>query len=593
MSAVGFPYFARFVPDGQAGRYAGVFFSARAIASTAALPAAGLLIAVTGSYRALLGMGALGLVAVLPLARAERRSAGAQSAVLGPPRPRARRSRGSCAVIPVFRSDELARAAETLQHVDELVLVDDGATPEVAAQVARRRGPARPRAPPGREPGQGHRPRGRLRAALRRAPDAIVALDSDGQHPPALIPDFVVAAGHADVVIGDRGRTRRMPSAPDRQRGVELGAQPRRPPADPRHAERDAALPDRRAAGGARPRRRFEAETRHLKALVRNGRAVGWVPMPTIYDGEPSSFRPVADTLRVTRAVLAPSAPAPPAAPASALDRGVAARVGAADRARHAPRLDGRRGAAAPGAADERLFRRDQRARRRPGVALPGARPAQPQLPAARRGGHAGAARRTRRLRFALGALLAMVLRRRLLRPRPRDRPARRRPPAARGGARRGGARSHGRHWSHIPSFPSGHLIVTAALVAAAATMAPACAPRFVYLAAVAITRVAFGAHFPLDVAVGAVIGWQVGLFSVALARAAKLLPAAPGERRSPPAATAVSPRPHDARRSSGSTRPADRDAERRAGEHVEPEVNAEIDAREADQRGRGQHGPA
>ena len=27
VSAVGFPYFTRFVPDGQAGRYAGAFFS--------------------------------------------------------------------------------------------------------------------------------------------------------------------------------------------------------------------------------------------------------------------------------------------------------------------------------------------------------------------------------------------------------------------------------------------------------------------------------------------------------------------------------------------------------------------------------------
>ena len=96
VSAVGFPYFTRFVPEGQAGRYAGAFFSARAIASTAALPAAGLLIAATGSYRALLGMGALGLVALVPLARAERRSAGARAAARRPRRRRlpARRSGG-------------------------------------------------------------------------------------------------------------------------------------------------------------------------------------------------------------------------------------------------------------------------------------------------------------------------------------------------------------------------------------------------------------------------------------------------------------------------------------------------------------------
>src|SRR4029450_4026868 len=100
VSAVGFPYFAGFVPEGQAGRYAGAFFSARAISSTAALPAAGLLIAATGSYRALLGMGALGLVALVPLARAERRGATPAAVVRAP-------IRRLSAVIPVFRSDRV------------------------------------------------------------------------------------------------------------------------------------------------------------------------------------------------------------------------------------------------------------------------------------------------------------------------------------------------------------------------------------------------------------------------------------------------------------------------------------------------------
>jgi len=93
--------------------------------------------------------------------------------------------------------------------------------------------------------------------------------------------------------------------------------------------------------------------------------------------------------------------------------------------------------------------------------------------------------------------------------------------------------RSHDRHWSHIPSFPSGHLVVTSALVAAAAAMAPPLrAVLFAYLGAVAFTRMTFGAHFPLDVAVGAIVGTTVGRFSVALMRAAALLPARPGPER-------------------------------------------------------------
>ncbi|HEU4611376.1 MAG TPA: phosphatase PAP2 family protein, partial [Kofleriaceae bacterium] len=91
---------------------------------------------------------------------------------------------------------------------------------------------------------------------------------------------------------------------------------------------------------------------------------------------------------------------------------------------------------------------------------------------------------------------------------------------------------SHNRTWADIPSFPSGHLMVTAALVAAAAAIAPRLRnPLIVYLAAVGLTRMLFGAHFPLDVAVGAALGWEVGLFSVALVRAAGLLPAAEPRR--------------------------------------------------------------
>jgi membrane-associated phospholipid phosphatase len=101
------------------------------------------------------------------------------------------------------------------------------------------------------------------------------------------------------------------------------------------------------------------------------------------------------------------------------------------------------------------------------------------------------------------------------------DRP---RPEEALGGE---ALRSHDRHWSHIPSFPSGHLIVTAALVTAATAMAPAQRPfLLVYLAAVAVTRISFGAHFPLDVLIGTIAGVQVGRFSSALTRAAGLLPA-------------------------------------------------------------------
>ena len=49
--------------------------------------------------------------------------------------------------------------------------------------------------------------------------------------------------------------------------------------------------------------------------------------------------------------------------------------------------------------------------------------------------------------------------------------------------------------------------------------------PAFTYLAAIAVTRITFGAHFPLDVVVGTIVGWQAGLFSVAVVRSRGLLP--------------------------------------------------------------------
>ncbi len=314
VSAVGFPYFTRFVPDGQAGRYAGAFFSARAIASTAALPAAGLLIAATGSYRALLGMGVLGLVALVPLARAERRSAGAHTAFLeiaAPARPAIRRL---SAVIPVYRSDEVvAVTTETLRHVDDLVLVDDGAPPRIAALLAESaRDPRVQVVRMGENHGKGSAVAAGVAAALERAPDAVVVLDSDGQHPPALIPEFVAAAGRADVVIGDRPRADAMPRARRIANAVSslaLSVVVRRRLRDSQNGMRLFRADALRDI--APPPGRYEAETRHLKALIRSGHDVGWVAMPAIYGGEPSSFRAFADGLRVMRAIFARSAPRP------------------------------------------------------------------------------------------------------------------------------------------------------------------------------------------------------------------------------------------------------------------------------------------
>jgi undecaprenyl-diphosphatase len=66
----------------------------------------------------------------------------------------------------------------------------------------------------------------------------------------------------------------------------------------------------------------------------------------------------------------------------------------------------------------------------------------------------------------------------------------------------------NGHSWAHLNSFPSGHMAITAALAVAVALSFPRL--RFAlwgYVAAVAFTRVFFGAHFPLDVLAGTALG--------------------------------------------------------------------------------------
>jgi membrane-associated phospholipid phosphatase/predicted MFS family arabinose efflux permease len=540
VSSVGFPYFTRFVPEGQAGRYAGAFFSARAIASTAALPAAGLLIAATGSYRALLGMGALGLAALVPLARAERtRAAVAVTAVARPP------IRRLAAVIPVYRSDRVAAVtAETLRHVDDLVLVDDGAPPAIAALLEQSaRDPRVQVLRLGGNHGKGSAVAAGIAAVMERAPDAVVVLDSDGQHPAELIPEFAAAGERADVVIGDRARAGAMPLVRRVANALSswgLSVVVRRRLRDTQNGMRLFRAEALRAVQP--PPGRYEAETRHLKALIRGGHDVDWVAMPAIYGGEPSSFRALPDGLRVLRAIVAPSRSAVRTAPASALAgvvREWSPRIGLGMLLAWAV------AAAFPLLAplDEGLFLAINHLGDGPEWLYQALDPHSRNYLLLAAAATVAVLAGTRSLRFAGGALLAMtfagvfsdlvleVVQLGVDRPRPEE---------ALGADV---MRSHGRHWAHIPSFPSGHLIVTTALVAAAAAMAPRLRPAVLtYLVAVAVTRMTFGAHFPLDVLLGTILGWQVGLFSVALTRAARLLPAAPERARAAVAQPAPAP---------------------------------------------------
>lgn len=528
-TALGYPYFTRFVDPQMAGRAAGVFFSVRSIGSAVAVPLAGAAGQI-GGYRWIWALGAAALVALVPLWRTlpSRRPAARPAAARAP-------LSEIGVVIPYLAS---RRVADVARHVAAqpgvavVAVVDDGAPPPLGAAVdaLAAEDPRILAVRPGLHQGKGGAVASGLLAIRRAVPglEAIAVLDSDGQHPPERIGAFVEAAREADVVIGNRiGRRGAMPVArrlanaaatlglsfvvrrwlPDTQNGMRL-------------YRLDALDRVPLVPGG------YDAETRHLKALLAAGEDVAWVQIPTVYNGEPSGFRPVADSARVARAI-----------------------VGGPRRVEVLPA--GLRGLGAPLRGWWPRLGLTVALGWLVAALLPLLQPADEQLYVAMN--HLGdgpawlydafdphsrnyvllvlltavaAAIAYRELRLAVGAALAVVVAAfasdlvmevvRVWTDRPRPQEAL-------------GAEawvSHGRDWSQLPSYPSGHMVVTTAMATAAVAAVPWLRwPLLPYVAVIAFTRVLFGAHFPLDVAVGAIVGLVCGLFVAAVARAIGVLP--------------------------------------------------------------------
>ena len=251
---------------------------------------------------------ALGTASALTVAVAFERTRG--RAVGAAPAPVAVDPGAVVAVMPSYGDvPERALVDEVLAEVGGLVLVDDGSDAEVARRldaIAAASGADLVRLPERRGKGSAVRV-GIERALARGDVEAVLVVDADGQHPPTAIPAFLEKARHAELVIGDRfGDFGDMPlrrRAANRvsRRLLRLTAgQPVRDTQNGMRLLRGRALEPLPPTGG------YEAETRHLKAALRAGVNVGWVPIPAIYDGERSSFRAVRDSARIVWAIVAP-----------------------------------------------------------------------------------------------------------------------------------------------------------------------------------------------------------------------------------------------------------------------------------------------
>jgi len=200
------------------------------------------------------------------------------------------------AVIPGYneapRIGDVVRGAAA--HLPVLV-VDDGSRDDTAAQ-ARAAGATVIEQRPNQ--GKGAALRAGFRRALTDGADAVLTLDADGQHDPAEIPAFLsawAAQPRSDLVIGRRN-FRAMP--PIRRLSNVLGGRAfswavGRPIPDNQSGYRlvsrrimEATLES--AEGG------FEFEVEMITTCIRVGGTIAWVPIRTIYVGEPSHIRPLA-----------------------------------------------------------------------------------------------------------------------------------------------------------------------------------------------------------------------------------------------------------------------------------------------------------
>jgi glycosyltransferase involved in cell wall biosynthesis len=142
-------------------------------------------------------------------------------------------------------------------------------------------------------------------AAVARGADAVLALDADGQHPPACAPGLLAALAEADVVVGTRNADRtgmpwlRRVTNDVTSWWVSLLARQRIEDSQSGYRAIRAEVLRR-----VRPAtQRFEYESEFLVGAARAGFRIGAAPIPTLYNAPGSHIHPMRDTVRFIRFV--------------------------------------------------------------------------------------------------------------------------------------------------------------------------------------------------------------------------------------------------------------------------------------------------
>jgi len=152
--------------------------------------------------------------------------------------------------------------------------------------------------------GKGAALRDGIYAAITHGAAVVITLDADGQHPPEEIPRLVapIAEGRADLVLGARRRAPPMPFGRRCTNWLSARLATRIGGQVVSDAQTGFRAFTREVALRVAPREeRYAFETAFLLDALAAGTRVTCVPIPTVYDGARSHFRPWADTWRLAR----------------------------------------------------------------------------------------------------------------------------------------------------------------------------------------------------------------------------------------------------------------------------------------------------
>lgn len=205
-------------------------------------------------------------------------------------------------VIPAYQAAAtVAAVVAGARRVAPVYVVDDGST-DGTGDAARGRGATLLTHAANR--GKGAALATGIAAALSAGAEVIVTLDADGQHPPEEIPHLLapIAAGRADLVLGARQRTGAMPLSRRFTNWLSARLATRIAGQGVSDAQTGFRAFTRGVAERVQPAGdRYDYETAFLLGACAAGFRVASVPIPTIYGGAESHFRPWADTWRVAR----------------------------------------------------------------------------------------------------------------------------------------------------------------------------------------------------------------------------------------------------------------------------------------------------